>query len=130
MDNAALSKVKRITNQLRDVHLQSLFATLRYGLAPIFDHWLQHCFPDDILPIAGRLDESLAEVLRICIPGIGRRAALTQARVQLPARKFGLGLRSRVDIAPAAFVGAFCEALPRMIDVTVRNGAVKPGFMR
>ena len=33
-------------------------------------------------------------------------------RLQLPARKYGGGLRSLVDVAPAAFVGTLCRAAP------------------
>ena len=49
--------------------------------------------------------------------------------MHLPVRKFGLGLRSRVDLAPAAYVGALCRALPRMLDSIDSLGVLQPGFL-
>ena len=50
-------------------------------------------------------------------------------RLRLPARMYGGGIRSVVDIAPAAFVGALCSSAPLLIDRTDENWNVKVGFL-
>ena len=70
-----------------------------------------------------------ASVLRACLPGLLPRDELSLRRVQLPARRFGLGIRSKAKLAPAAFIGTLCQALPHMLDAADRNGVVQPGFM-
>lgn len=44
----ATSKVTTVNSKLRDAHIQSLFAVLRFALAPLLDYWLQHCYPEDV----------------------------------------------------------------------------------
>ena len=44
-------------------------------------------------------------------------------------RRFGLGIRARADLAPAAFIGALCNTMPRMLNACDDNGVVAPGFM-
>ena len=66
----ALSKTTTLSSKLRSVHLQSLFTVLRYGMAPLLDYWLQHCFPEDVAAAASRLDEALERVARTCIPSL------------------------------------------------------------
>ena len=47
----------------------------------------------------------------------------------MPVRRFGLGIRDRADLAPAAFVGTLCNTLPRMLDASDDHGVVLTGFM-
>ena len=44
-------------------------------------------------------------------------------------RCFGLGLRSRFDLAPAAFVNTVCQTVPRTLLWQKRNGSVHAGFL-
>ena len=121
-----MSKIETVTSKLRVVHLQSLFAALYYGLSPIFDFWIQHCYPEDAAAHAKRIDDTLA---RACVPGIPRGDSITLRRVRLPVRRLGLGLRSRFDLAPAAFLNTVSATLPLMLDQQDRRGVVQPGFL-
>ena len=124
-----MSKITSIATQLRDVHLQSLFTTLYYGMAPLMDYWIQHCFPEDVLHAVARVDTALLDVLQMCLPGLRRGDELTIARVRLPVRRFGLGLRCRADLSPTAFLVTFCKAVPAMLDRVGRNGVAITGFL-
>eukprot|EP00973_Karenia_brevis_P001405 190683-Karenia_brevis.AAC.1 len=42
---------------------------------------------------------------------------------------YGGGMRSCADMAPAAFIGAVCRVVPRMLDRAGSHGIVVPGFM-
>ena len=125
----AVSKIETVTTKLRDVHLQSLFTALYYGLSPLFDFWLQHCYPEDTSEHAQQIDVALLITLRACIPGIRPGSSVTMQRVRLPARRFGLGIRSRFDLIPAAFVNSVCHTVPRMLPWQGRNGCVHAGFL-
>ncbi len=48
----AVSKIDATCSQLRIAHSQSLFCVLQYGLALLFDYWLQHAMPADAAPRA------------------------------------------------------------------------------
>ena len=52
---------------------------------------------------------------------------ITRQRMFLPARLRGLGLRSRHDLAPAAWCACFIESAERFLDV-VRGGTRMRGF--
>ena len=52
----------------------------------------------------------------------------TRRRISLPARKHGLGIRSRVDLAPVAFIAGFTEAAERFLDRDLGGGITSPGF--
>eukprot|EP00973_Karenia_brevis_P028887 3983272-Karenia_brevis.AAC.1 len=52
----AVSKIERVTDMLRPLHLQSLHCAVYYGLNHLFDHWVQHCYPPDALPAARDVD--------------------------------------------------------------------------
>eukprot|EP00973_Karenia_brevis_P069999 9732794-Karenia_brevis.AAC.1 len=51
------------------------------------------------------------------------------ARIRLPARMFGGGLRSCADLAPAAFMGTLCRTVPCMLDRVGARDVALPGFM-
>ena len=72
-----MSKIDTVTSKLRDVHLQSLFTALVYGLSPLFDFWLQHCYPEDVAEHTKQFDAAIQSTLRVCIPGIRSQASLT-----------------------------------------------------
>ena len=56
---------------------------------------------------------------------LGDRQDITRRRMRLSARMRGLGLRSRVELAPAAFCACFVESVEQMVD-----GAARDGFFR
>ena len=47
----------------------------------------------------------------------------------LPARMYGGGIRSLEDVAPAAFIGALCRAVPEFLDRRREDFSVQPGFL-
>eukprot|EP00973_Karenia_brevis_P031582 4355752-Karenia_brevis.AAC.1 len=42
---------------------------------------------------------------------------------------YGGGVRCSADVAPAAFIGALCRTVPRMLDRMGPRGESLPGFM-
>ena len=49
-------------------------------------------------------------------PGVASDVLVRDYSAELPAWLHGLGLRSRVKLAPAAFVGSLARSLPLFID--------------
>jgi len=125
----AMSKANKLVNKLRDVHLPSLWTTLYYAIQPLFHYWLQHCYPTDCVEHAGQLDELHAAVASTCIPGLNVDDDITLRRLRLPSRMYGGGIRSLVDVAPAAFCATVCRDAPRMIDSVTRLGEMRRGFL-
>lgn len=56
--------------------------------------------------------------------GVGK-----QARLRLPARLYGGGVRALSDVAPAAFAATACRALPLMLTRRTESGLEVPGFL-
>ena len=125
----ALSKIDTLCTKLRDAHLQSMFCALRVGLAPMMDHWIQHCYPDDVKVAAETFDDGLLSWVSVCFPGLMRQDSISEGRIRLPARRYGAGIRSRADLIPAAFVSTMCRTLPRMLDFRDRHGVLHSGFL-
>jgi hypothetical protein len=64
---------------------------------------------------AARFDATAMRVADGYAPGVASDV-LVRDSAELPARLHGLGLRSRVKLAPAAFVGSLARSLPLFID--------------
>ena len=124
-----MSKINNISSKLRSRHLQSLYSVTYYCLAPLFQYWLQHCYPEDVREAATTVDAGISSVAARCISEAVRTDGLTLRRLRLPARKFGGGLRSLVDVAPAAFLGTVCKVLPHFVDRRLPNGEHQIGFL-
>ena len=127
--NSATSKATQVTDQLCDVHRQSLWTALYYALQPSFHYWLQHCYPADCAPHAARLDDVLVGVARVCIPGLCLDDDVTGRRFRLPARMYGGGIRSLEKLAPVAFAATACTTIPRLPDACSARGDVRAGCM-
>ena len=123
-----MSKISIVFDKLRSTHLQSLYSVLFYALAPLFHFWIQHCYPCDCLAAATRVDSSLLAVADHCVPGL-TADSIALRRLRLPARMYGGGIRSLVDVSHAAFVGAFCRSVPLMLDRHDVHGCLQSGFM-
>ena len=78
---------------------------------------------------AVQIDAAILSALGTCIGEDVVQDAMALRRLRLPARMYGGGIRSVVDIAPAAFVGALCSSAPLLIDRTDENWNVKVGFL-
>lgn len=118
-----------IGQKLRAASLQALYCATYHGFFPLFQYWVQHCYPADVAPIAAYIDSKLVEVVSVCGGRSLLEDSLARARLRLPARMFGGGIRSLADVAPAAFVATACRALPSMLDRTTEAGTVMPGFL-
>jgi hypothetical protein len=54
---------------------------------------------------------------------------ITQTRLNLPKRMYGLGIRRQETVNEAAWIGGMLLTLPRMIDSKDSEGNITPGFM-
>eukprot|EP00973_Karenia_brevis_P005671 774339-Karenia_brevis.AAC.1 len=124
-----VSKIQHVSDMLRPLHLQSLHCATYYGLTSLFDHVIQHCYHRDALRPARDVDAAVDGVLEICLGQAVMLDRFAMERMRLPARMYGGGMRSCADLAPAAFVGAVCRVLPRMLDHAGAQGITIPGFM-
>ena len=124
-----VSKITTVTDKLRDLHLQSLYAAIVYSLTPMFTYWTQHAFPDDVRPHARRVDAALAEAVSACVGPEVLEDDVALARLRLPARMYGGAVRSLEDMAPAAFLGALCRAVPAFLDHRDEEFNVAAGFL-
>ena len=124
-----VSKVNTVSDVLRPLHLQALQCCTYYGLNSLFHHWVRHCLPEDVLEAACQVDSAVLRVARACHGDAVTTDPYAAARLRLPARMYGGGLRSAADVAPAAFLGALCQTIPRMLPRTSADGDVCPGFM-
>ncbi|CAE8642970.1 unnamed protein product [Polarella glacialis] len=125
----ALNKVNTLTRNLRDVHLQSLFCVMHFAMSPLIDHWIQHSAPEAVGLHAERFDRALLDVACVCSPGLCTADETTLRRLRLPVRMYGIGLRSRTDLAPAAFLGTLCRTVPLMLDSLGPDGVCRQGFL-
>ena len=125
----AMSKSNSIVTKLRDAHLPSVWTMLQYAIQPLFHYWLQHCYPSDCVQQARQLDDFNIAIAGICIPGVNSGRSTVARRLRLPARLYGGGIRSLVELSPAAFCATVCRAMPRMTDSFSRLGERRTGFM-
>ena len=99
-----------------------------YCVAPELDYWLRTISGGEAHTAASTIDSSLFSA----VAGFLYEGALdhhaTRRRISLPARKHGLGIRSRVDLAPVAFIAGFTEAAERFLDRDLGGGITSPGF--
>ena len=123
-----LSKINTVTSKLRHRHSQSLYTALYYSLANLFHYWLQHCYPAEVLAASQRIDQALLHTASLCVHGQLLSDPFCTRRLRLPARMYGGGVRSLVELAPAAFVSTVCKALPTFLDRVV-DGTEVPGFL-
>ena len=126
--NRMLSKIETVVTKLRDLHVQSLYTATMYCLAPMFQYWTQHCYPADVMHHARAVDNGVLAAITMCVgPGI-LDDDIAVRRLRLPARKFGGGVRSLADVAPAAFVGTFCRIAPLFDNSRNHDWHEVPGF--
>ena len=109
-----VSNIQHISNMLLPCHLQSLWALLYYSFNAQFVFWIQHVWGGVVRDAAGRIDVVVADVVRqlfgVAIDDLSWR------RVRLPAALDGCGVRSLVELGPAAFLGAFLQSVPSCLD--------------
>ena len=111
---------------------QALWAVLRLSLQQQFGYWVSLVHPSQVAGAAARVDTVLRKVLEKVAGGeipqerggldytcaIGPEVGWLEGRsfqniiTGLPIKSGGLGLRSMLDLAPAAWLGALEQALP------------------
>jgi len=124
-----LSNITTVTDKLQDRHLQSLYSSTLNCLNPKFQYWLQHCYPADVHEHAARIDQSILATVGTSIHTSVIEDAIALQRLRLPARMYGGGMRSLVDVTPAAFIGGMCRSLPFLLDKRDEDWNVQPGFL-
>ena len=122
-----VSYIDTTVSELRGDSPHAVWSFLYYCCSSRFDYWLRHLPPEDTQPHAQRVDAALvAAVEELSYQGM-LGDGITRQRMFLPARLRGLGLRSRHDLAPAAWCACFIESAERFLDV-VRGGTRMRGF--
>jgi hypothetical protein len=124
------AEIKKVHDRLGDAGLpQEQWLMLHFSSQFLIDYLLQHCRPDDTAVIAGQFDRLMetlvSDLLKTDISGL--EAGST--RMRLPVKLNGLGIRSRVELAPAAFAGALVKALPSIIDSADAAGIPIQGIL-
>ena len=107
---------QHISDQLRDAS-HDAWALHHYCVAPDFDHWLRHVYPQVAVPFARRVDAAALDFVATIAeePQRWRWSSLLLRRLRLPARMHGGGLRSLEELAPAAFSACFVESVEAMV---------------
>ena len=90
--NQTMSKIELVTIKLRDLHAQSLYCVTHYCLAPMFQYWTQHNYPDEVARHATAVDQAILASISMCIGQVVLHDEIALQRLRLPARKFGGGI--------------------------------------
>ena len=116
------SYIRDTVTELQGESPHAVWAALYYCCASRFDYWLRHVPPRATRPHAERVDR----VVRWAVEELGYVGMvgdrITWARVLLPARMRGLGLRSRAVLAPAAYAACFVESAERFLSTRSVRG--------
>ena len=119
----------RDTDAVRDLHLQALCSVSLHSLAPRVLYHVQHVFPEDGRQAAAKVDAAIRQAVASCVGDAVVEDDIARARLLLPARMYGGGIRSLGDVSPAAFIGALCRAVPEFLDRRREDFSVQPGFL-
>ena len=120
--------INSTTEQLR--HLPGhLWTILFYCLQPRLDYWLR-LLPVDV---TRRAAQAVDAALLSTVEAAGRPGMLTEEdgtqkegvilrRLRLPARRSGGGIRSRLELAPAAYCASVVESMERFLPTAGSTG--------
>ena len=72
--------------------------------------------PETVGRAAAQVDAAVLATVSVCFGGAVAQDPLYLQRLKLPARMFGVGVRSLADVAPAAFLGALSRTVPTFLD--------------
>ena len=123
--------IKIIQEKLSE-NRQAMWAVLRSSISQKLDYWLTLVYPSQIQKVASKMDKVLKSVLNdligievpekenchswscpINIPVEGQSGKSFQSWiVRQPIRMGGLGIRSQVEVSPAAFIGGVEMSVP------------------
>ena len=62
-----VSKINTVKEALQPLYLQALHCSTYYGLNSLFQHWVRHCLPEDVLGAARHVDSAILRVARACL---------------------------------------------------------------
>ena len=127
---ATMSTISKVSGKLRDLHLQSLYSVTLRSLAPKFLYRVQRVFREDGRQAAAKVDAAIRQAVASCVGDAVVEDDIARARLLLPARMYGGGIRSLEDVSPAAFIGALCRAVPEFLDRGREDFSVQPGFLQ
>ena len=95
--------------------LQCAWLVLAMCASPRANHALRNVPPQAVASYAHAHDAAIWETLELCLGGIAEAdVAHAQHVATLPAALGGLGLRSAIRTAPAAYWAAWADALPEL----------------
>jgi hypothetical protein len=126
-----LSYIEKIETKLRSVHSQSLWTLALYVAQTRLDYIASLAYPCDSTPMLARFDARILGLVSAAFGAAGPPVvadALARARLRLPVRLKGCGVRAREDVVLAAFAGTMCAVIPTMIN-RLAGGRIVRGFM-
>ena len=118
--------------QVLEGERQALWTVLRSSLSQKLDYWLTLVYPSLVSQAAARMDTLLISILekilgthiplqgeglgwdcpiQVPIQGLETRS-FQQWAIRQPVKMGGLGIRSQLELSPAAFIGGLEQALP------------------
>jgi hypothetical protein len=124
------SYIENIVSKLQPFHSQSLHALVLYCLSGRVDYTMQHQYPSDSRRMAVEFDEAISRAESAALGPAGPLIYAdehAEARMRLPVRRGGGGLRKRQPLRLAAFLGNLSAVAPMLIDREVM-GETKRGF--
>ena len=98
-------------------HKQQLWLLTLFSTARKFEYFARHCYPDQARDACTRFDAIIHTHATHALGVSLDDDQLATARLALPRRYRGAGLRRMVDIAPAAFCGAMTHAVLNFLDI-------------
>ncbi|KAJ1624419.1 hypothetical protein T492DRAFT_881835 [Pavlovales sp. CCMP2436] len=102
---------------LSSSHKQQLWLLTLFSTARKFEYFARHCYPDQARDACTRFDAIIHTQATHALGVSLDDDQLATARLALPRRYRGAGLRRMVDIAPIAFGGAMTQAVPNFLDI-------------
>jgi hypothetical protein len=107
----------KLINTLGSSHKQQLWLLTLFSTARKFEYFARHCYPDHSRDACTRFDAIIHEQATHALGVSLDHDRFATARLALPRRYRGAGLRKMADVAPAAFCGAMVQAVPSFLDV-------------
>ncbi len=100
---------------------------LQFSMRHRVAYWLRTCTPEETKEMAKTVDHCIMEAVQVATGVKFETEDLARARLRLPARMKGGGIKRAEDNRFPAFLGAMMDALPRLIDRKDENGKIVPG---
>ncbi|KAJ1628478.1 hypothetical protein T492DRAFT_875140, partial [Pavlovales sp. CCMP2436] len=107
----------KLIAMLSSSHKQQLWLLTLFSTARKFEYFAHHCYSDLARDACTRFDAIIHTQATHALGVSLDDDQLATARLALPRRYWGAGLRRMIDIAPAAFCGAMTEVVPNFLDI-------------